>query len=227
MNAVTETKAETPMVTNDPMLALIERVMLAPDLPAERIQLMMDVRERQLDKEAEQAFNVAFAAAMAEMPDVPKSGEGHNRRRYSTLDDLIRTTRPILSRHGLSLNWETGEDGQLIEVTANVRHALGHKVSTTRTGPRDNGRGRAGPLQSRAGDGGMSNAIATKRSISDLRDELAATYAENHARADLIDKLINDCAQSAEYHDALKAIARTQSLHHAQTVALTALGGKA
>ena len=123
----------------DPLLALIERVVMDPNLPMERINAIMDMQQRQLDKEAEQVFNRDFAAAMAEMRDVPKSGKGHTNT-YSTLDDLIRTTRPVLARHGLSLNWVTANEGQNIVVTAVVRHSMGHSIQSTLSGPRDSGK---------------------------------------------------------------------------------------
>lgn len=124
-----------------PMMAMIERVLMNPDLPMERITALMDIQERQMNKAAEQAFNAAFAAAMAEMPDVPKSGKNnHTNQKYSTLDDLIRTARPVLSRHGLSLNWEAGTTDQRIWVKAIVRHSDGHNISTMQDGPRDNGK---------------------------------------------------------------------------------------
>jgi hypothetical protein len=63
MNQVTKIEAPTTSThaVGDQMLALIERVITNPDLPMERVKDMMDLRERQLAKEAEQAFNAAFA----------------------------------------------------------------------------------------------------------------------------------------------------------------------
>lgn len=142
----------------DPMIAMIERAMMNPELPVDRISAMMDMRERQMDKEAEQLFNQAFAAAMAEMPDVPKTGlNKHTGNKYSTLDDLIRTTRPVLARHGLSLNWQTEAAGNEYAVTAIVRHAMGHSIQTTLTGARDNGK------QMNALQGGGSTETYLKR----------------------------------------------------------------
>lgn len=124
----------------DPMTAMIERVVMNPELPMERVQAMFDLRERQMAKEAEQAFNEAFAAAMAEMPDVPKTGENkHTKRKYSTLDDLIRTARPVLARHGLSLNWQPQIDGDTITMTATVRHSMGHAITARDSAARDKG----------------------------------------------------------------------------------------
>lgn len=147
MNAVVE-KMEAPAEVvrspqADQMLALVERVLLTPDLPLERISAVMDLRDREEAKEAERAFNRDFADAMADMPDIPKSGyNSHLKRHYSTLDDLIRTARPVLTRHGMHLNWDTGEseDGRLWAI-AYVRHRLGHMIkSSPRHGTRDSGK---------------------------------------------------------------------------------------
>lgn len=143
MNEVSklEPRSVEPAQSNDPMLTLIERIAVNPDVPMERMGQIMDMRERQMAKAAEQTFNRAFAAALAEMPDVPRSGQNnHTRQSYSTLDDLIRTVRPILSRHGLALNWITGIDGNFISVTAVVRHADGHQITSTQVGERDSGK---------------------------------------------------------------------------------------
>ena len=136
MNAITKNEVEAPVA--DPMIAMIERIVTSPELPIERMAAIMDLRERQMNKEAEQDFNRAFAAAMAEMPNVPRSGwNPHLKRNYSTLDDLIKTTRPVLARHGLSLNWQVRNDGVKIWVKAIVRHSGGHQISTEDDGDRD------------------------------------------------------------------------------------------
>ena len=136
MNAITKNEVEAPVA--DPMIAMIERIVTSPELPIERMAAIMDLRERQMNKEAEQDFNRAFAAAMAEMPNVPRSGwNPHLKRNYSTLDDLIKTTRPVLARHGLSLNWEVRNEGVKIWVKAIVRHSGGHQISTEDDGDRD------------------------------------------------------------------------------------------
>jgi hypothetical protein len=135
------TKIAPPIMPADPMVSMIERVAMDPNIPLDRMTALMDMRERQMNKEAEQVFNQAFAAAMAEMKDVPKNGKNnHSGQKYSTLDDLIRTTRPVLARHGLSLNWQTSIAANEISVTAIVRHAMGHSIRTTLTGPRDTGK---------------------------------------------------------------------------------------
>ena len=159
MNAIQKMDAPQDQVqTIDPMVSMIERVAMDPQLPIERLNAVMDMRERQMNKEAEQVFNQAFAGAMAEMPDVPKGGKNkHSGQTYSTLDDLIRTTRPVLARHGLSLNWQTKVTGNEYSVTAIVRHAMGHNIQTTLAGSRDSGK------QMNALQGGGSTETYLKR----------------------------------------------------------------
>lgn len=145
-------------ISPDPMVQMIERIALNADLPIERMNAILDLRERQMAKEAEQSFNAAFAAAMAEMPDVPRTGHNkHLGNRYSTLDDLIRTSRPVLARHGLSLNWQTTFSDGAYSVKAIVRHSLGHQIETCLSGQRDAGK------QMNALQGGGSTETYLKR----------------------------------------------------------------
>jgi hypothetical protein len=147
-----------PMFAVDPMVRMIEAVAQNPDLPIERLQALMDMKNEQEKKHAEQAFNQSFASAMGEMPDVPKTGHNkHSGQRYSTLDDLIRTARPVLARHGLSLNWTKTHDNGEIFVTAIVRHAQGHSILTTDKGKPDSGK------QMNALQGGGSTETYLKR----------------------------------------------------------------
>lgn len=158
MNEITNIKETELLAPSDPMMDMIGKAIATPDLPIERLTALMDMRERQMNKEAEQAFNQAFAAAMAEMPDVPKSGKNtHSKQTYSTLDDLIRTTRPVLAPYGLSLNWQTEANGNEYNVTAIVRHSMGHCIKTTLTGARDTGK------QMNALQGGGSTETYLKR----------------------------------------------------------------
>lgn len=140
------------------MVSLIEKIALNPDLPIERLSSIMDMMERQMSMAAEQAFNKAFAIAMANMPDVPRSGlNKHTGNTYSTLDDLIRTSRPLLGAQGLTLNWDVVTTGDNFVVTAIVRHSDGHSITTSLEGKRDTGK-QMTPLQ-----GGGSTATYLKR----------------------------------------------------------------
>ena len=125
---------------DNPVMTLLERVLLDPNLPIERVTAIMDMQERQMNKMAEQAFNSAFAAAMADMTSMRKSGNS-NTGCYSTLDDLVSASRPALSKHGLALNWKSTTDGNVMTVTAIIRHKEGWREENSKSANIDAGKG--------------------------------------------------------------------------------------
>ena len=138
MNEVTKINPQETALAADPMMQMIERIITDPNLPIERLTAVMDMRERQMDKDAEIKFNRAFAEMMGEMPQIPRNGAS-NRNTYSTVDDIVNTTRPVLSKFGLSLNWSVTTDVStgIVQVTAHVRHTLGHVITSTLEGKLD------------------------------------------------------------------------------------------
>lgn len=113
------------------LLKTLEKAILDPDLPDERINSLIQLMDDQDKKAAEKEFNISLVAAMSEMPTIPRSGKS-NRNTYSTIDDIINTTRPILSKHGLFLNWEckTIVENSIVFVTAILSSKNGFKISS-------------------------------------------------------------------------------------------------
>jgi hypothetical protein len=129
----------------DPMIAMIERVVMDPNASLDKLERMLAMKERLDAANAEQAFNQAFAAAASEFPTIPLNGKGHNNKPYALLKDIVSITRPILSRHGLTLNWEV-EITDKVRVTARLRHLLGHSTGTSILLPSDTS-GSKNPVQ--------------------------------------------------------------------------------
>lgn len=130
MNEVAKIAGRSAPETVHAFAAQIERICMNPDIPLDRLEKMLDMKERLDAKTAEQAFNAAFAAASAEFPAIPMNGKGHNQRPYALLKDIINLTRPVLSAHGLSLNWDVQTEGGVVRVTARLKHTGGHQETT-------------------------------------------------------------------------------------------------
>lgn len=121
-----------------PMASMIERVATDPNVSIEKLERMLDMQERVLAREAKAEHADAKARAMAEMPDIPMTGKGHNGRPYATLKDITRTTRPVLGKHGLSLTFDVKVDNGTISVTAILTHRNGHDERVSIPLPSDN-----------------------------------------------------------------------------------------
>lgn len=122
--------------TDAPMVAMIERLAMDPNIPLDRLEQMLAMKERMDAKSAEKAFAAAFAAASANFPNIPMNGKGHNQMPYAKLKDIIACTRPILAAHGLILTWNV-ETSDKVRVTAKLAHTDGHSQATSIVLPSD------------------------------------------------------------------------------------------
>ena len=101
------------------------------------IEKFMDLKERQMQMEAKQAFTAAINGFRAECPTVTKTKKGHNTK-YAGLAESIDQIKPAMSNNGLCHRWTTGKDTDgLVLVTCIVSHIGGHEESTTLTGEPD------------------------------------------------------------------------------------------
>lgn len=120
----------------------------------EQFEKMMDLQERWERREAEKAYNVAFAAFKAEAVRIIKNRnvtDGPLRgKSYAELHSVVDAVTPSLSTHGLSASWKLSRDEpQWIEVTCTLKHVGGHSESVSMGGPPDVG-GAKNAIQARA-----------------------------------------------------------------------------
>ena len=79
----------------------------------------------------------ALSKAQAEFKDVSPNVKGA-RGDYADLGAMIKMSRPILSKHGLSVCQLTGNDGVMISVETVLMHSSGEHISSTFCVPADN-----------------------------------------------------------------------------------------
>lgn len=110
------------------------------------VREMLDY-SRGLEREsAATAFNVALAAAQAEMGVVAVNATNpQTRSRYATYDQLDRELRPIYSRHGFALSFNDGDTDKpdWVRIECFVSHVDGHTRTYHKDMPAD-GKGAKG-----------------------------------------------------------------------------------
>lgn len=131
---------EAPVVA-DPMIGMIERVVMSPDANLEKLERMLAMKERMDAQNARIAFSRALSAARAEIPPIIKdatvdfvSAKGRTHYKHETLAGIARVIDPILSAHGLSYRFRTGQDGALVTVACIIAHADGYSEETALSG---------------------------------------------------------------------------------------------
>lgn len=114
------------------LIAVISRVATDPNCDLDKMERLLNMQERVMAKQAEQAFNAAMAAMQAEIPSIAERGTGHNIK-YATLEDIVDTVRPIMHRYGFALSFRVTQAAPQITVTGVLMHKDGHREETSMT----------------------------------------------------------------------------------------------
>lgn len=124
MNAIVEHKDNVTAIVQ-----VIERAALNPDVDVAKMERLLDMQERILQRQAAADFSAAMMAAQTEMqPIVRNKTNNQTSSNYADLEQVDAAIRPIYTRHGFSLTF--GESKSDIEgyrrITCKVNHIGGH-----------------------------------------------------------------------------------------------------
>jgi hypothetical protein len=121
------------------IMSVIERVAMSPDADIEKLERMLDMQERVLDRNAKQAFTADLASMQIKMPRVVEHGTGHNNAKFAKLEDINDAIRPVLQEFGFAVTFRIKHEGALIHVCTVLSHRQGHSEETTIVLPADTG----------------------------------------------------------------------------------------
>jgi hypothetical protein len=109
MNKVAKIDPHQEVVPDVPaIVSMIERAARDPAVDIDKMERLLQMQERMVARNAEQAFFAAMTAAQAEMrPVAADSNNPQTRSRYASYAALDRAVRPIYSKHGFSLSFDT------------------------------------------------------------------------------------------------------------------------
>lgn len=140
MNAIAhrdETQASA-LLPADPMVSMIERLVLNPDADLDKLERMLALKRDHDRDNARIAFAAALAASRAKIPPIVKdatvdfsSSKGRTHYRHETLAGIAKAIDPILSECGLSYRFRTAQEGGSVRVTCIIAHAHGHSEETS------------------------------------------------------------------------------------------------
>lgn len=131
MNAITKHEGGEVVVADQTaaLVQVIARAASDPTVDVEKMERLLAMQERVLARNAEADFNAAMNAAQREMRSVAADAENQQTRsRYATYAALDRALRPIYTKHGFSISFDTGGDAPegFVLVLAYVSHRGGH-----------------------------------------------------------------------------------------------------
>ena len=140
MNAVVISDSAIPEAAS--ILAVIERAARSPDVDLDKMERLLNMHERIVERQAKASYSASLAQMQPELPMIGERGgikdkNGNIQSRYALWEDVITQIMPILSRHGFALSFRTGNDSGGVTVTGVLSHRDGHSEQTTLTLPID------------------------------------------------------------------------------------------
>jgi len=103
--------------SSDASVSIFERLARDPSVDVDKFERFVQMHVEERARQAEQAFNVAMTAAQADMrPVVADADNPQTGSRYASYDALDSALRPIYTRHGFGLSFDTGDSPHELHV---------------------------------------------------------------------------------------------------------------
>lgn len=129
--AVVEREEQAPVVSETAaILSMIERAARDPSIDINKLQQLMTMRERVEARSAEREYDAAMTDAQQEMRRVATDAlNPQTKSKYASFAALDRALRPIYTKHGFSLSYDTadGAPPDSIRIVCKVAHRSGHR----------------------------------------------------------------------------------------------------
>lgn len=160
---------------------LLTTILKDPSIPADKLQIISQMRREMIQDEAKEAYQHAFAQFAAELPAVERDGMvdlgAKGKYPFTTYEQMDTVLRPLLVKHGLSLQFWSSDPERIDAVV--IHGALigwGWQREAIYPVPPDTGPGR-NALQAR----GSAQTYA-KRYIADLLCNVVRKGLDNDGR---------------------------------------------
>lgn len=159
MNDIVETKqaANLPaeITTEKAMIQRIAEMASDPNCDPDKMEKLLNVQIRMMDRQAKIDFDQALADLQNEMPRITARGEiktkdGVVTSRYMKYEDIDNVIRPLLKKYNFSLVHDAKEENGKMLVTTILKHRGGHQESVSSPLPFDQTNALKSPLQAAA-----------------------------------------------------------------------------
>lgn len=124
-----EAGQDIAQVEGNAVLSMIERAARDPAVDIEKMRQLLQMRADEEARAAKREFNEALAEVQAEMsPVAADSNNPQTRSKYASYHALDKALRPIYTKHGFALSFDTepGAASDFMRVICRVSHRAGH-----------------------------------------------------------------------------------------------------
>ena len=137
MDEVAKVNDQSVQTEQSAVLQIISQAATNPNVDIEKMERLLEMQERILERDARQEFAAAFSRMQVALPEIEEKGKGHNNITYAKWEDVNKAIKPVLSEHGFGLSFSVKDDEKFVCVEAELSHRSGHSKSTSYKFPAD------------------------------------------------------------------------------------------
>ena len=163
------------------ILSIIDRAARDESVDIDKMERLLAMQERVIEREAKKDFDDAMRAAQQEIPQIYRSSvNSHTKSRYATLEAINEAINPVITEHGFSMTFGTDESPleNHYRVTCDVSHNGGYSRSYHADVPSDTA-GAKGTANKSATQGFGSTMSYGRRYLTLLIFNVALTNEDN------------------------------------------------
>jgi hypothetical protein len=161
-----ETNVAThPASDTTSLLQVITRAASDASVDIDKMERLMQMHERLVARDAEQAFNAALTAAQTEMrPIAADAANPQTRSRYASYAALDKVLRPIYTSHGFALSFDEGDTDKPdhIRVLCYVSHRSGFTRTYRKDMPADGKGAKGGDVMTKTHAAGAADSYGMR-----------------------------------------------------------------
>lgn len=160
-----ESSAMVPATEAATILQIIERAASNPDVDIDKMERLLQMQERIVQRDAEAAFNSAMRDCQAEMRPVSADAENpQTHSKYASHGKLDKALRPIYTKHGFALSYDEGESPKTdhVRVLCYVSHTGGHSRTYHRDMPADGKGAKGGDVMTKTHAAGAAGSYGAR-----------------------------------------------------------------
>ncbi|MCK5132724.1 MAG: ERF family protein [Candidatus Sabulitectum sp.] len=150
---------QTALQQTGSMVDMIQAVAINPDVSVDKMERIMAMQERILDRQAKQEFASAMMSVQRDIAPIKKRlRNDHTDSSYANLDAVNRAVTPIYTVNGFSLTFGSTDSPipECIRVICDVFHTGGYEKQYTYDSPIDNMGAKGSPTKTRAHGSGSA-----------------------------------------------------------------------
>lgn len=126
----------SPRNETSQFIQLVERVVLSPDVDVDKLDRMLTMQERILERNARMQYDEAMVKLQSMLPEVEKTAST-DKAKYAKFEHILSAIKPALLSCGFSITHRTVTGAETVTVTAILSHRAGHREETSLTLPVD------------------------------------------------------------------------------------------